>query len=152
MRLMSEDKFPGAVALLALLAVLASMLVMTAYLNETVSLQAHWRSRLAALSLSDRLRQTSDDLTRMVRLYAVNGDPLYREYFDEILAIRNGEAPRPVNYFSVPYWDIVLDSGERFGEPGSAVPLRAIAEGSGLLNEELALLNNAKTRPTSSPS
>ncbi len=73
MRLMSEDKFPGAVALLALLAVLASMLVMTAYLNETVSLQAHWRSRVAALSLSDRLRQTSDDLTRMVRLYAVNG-------------------------------------------------------------------------------
>ena len=133
-----------ALSALALLAVLASMLAMTAYLNERESVQGHWRSRMAALSLSDRLRQTSDDLTRMVRLYAVNGDPLYREYFDEILAIRNGEAPRPVNYFSVPYWDIVLNTGERFGAPGPAVPIRAIAERAGLLDEELALLNNAE--------
>ena len=44
---------------------------------------------------SRRMTQTFDDLTRMVRLHGVNGDPLYREYLDEILAIRNGEALIP---------------------------------------------------------
>lgn len=44
---------------------------------------------------SRRMTQTFDDLTRMVRLHGVNGDPLYREYLDEILAIRNDEALIP---------------------------------------------------------
>ncbi len=133
-----------ALSVLALVAVLSSLLTLTAYLNERETVQGHWQSRMAALSLSDRLRQTSDDLTRMVRLYAVNGDPVYREYFDQILAIRNGEAPRPVNYFTTPYWDIVLNSGERFGEPGPAVPIRALAMNAGLLEEELTLLRQAE--------
>lgn len=133
-----------ALSVLALVAVLSSLLTLTAYLNERETVQGHWQSRMAALSLSDRLRQTSDDLTRMVRLYAVNGDPVYREYFDEILAIRNGEAPRPVNYFTTPYWDIVVNSGERFGEPGPAVSIRTLAGNAGLLEEELALLQQAE--------
>lgn len=134
----------SAVTFLVLLAVLASMLSMTNYMNERESVQGFWRSRMAALSLSDRLRQTSDDLTRMVRLYAVTGDPLYRDYFDEILAIRNGEAPRPRNYFTTPYWDIVLNSGERFGEPGPAIPIRTLANRAGMLEEENALLQQAE--------
>ncbi|MDE0608947.1 MAG: hypothetical protein OXH77_03410 [Anaerolineaceae bacterium] len=113
-------------------------------MNERESVQGFWRSRMAALTLSDRLRQTSDDLTRMVRLYAVTGDPVYREYFDEILAIRNGEAPRPVNYFTTPYWDIVLNTGERFGEPGPAIPMRTLANRAGMLEEENALLQKAE--------
>ena len=90
-------------------------------------------SRRAALSFADGLRQTSDDLTRMIRLYAVTGDPLYSEYFHEILAIRNGESPRPAKYFEIPYWDIVLDTGVRAVEYGDAVPVRELARGAGLL-------------------
>ena len=144
MKTFNRFKGSSAVTFLVLLAVLASMLSMTNYMNERESVQGFWRSRMAALSLSDRLRQTSDDLTRMVRLYAVTGDPLYREYFDEILAIRNGEAARPVNYFSTPYWDIVLNSGERFGEPGPAIPIRTLANRAGMLEEENALLLQAE--------
>lgn len=94
----------------------------------------------AASRLAVGLRQTSDDLTRMARLYAVTGAPVYREYFDEILAIRNGEAPRPEQYFEIPYWDIVLSTGERptgFGEP---VSLRDLLGEVDLTDAELAQL------------
>ena len=101
-------------------------------------------SRRASLSFADGLRQTSDDLTRMIRLYAVTGDPVYREYFDEILAIRNGESPRPVKYFEIPYWDIVLDSGVRVVEYGDAVPVRELARDAGLFEDELALFVEAE--------
>ncbi len=133
-----------ALSVLTLLAILVSGLYLANFLSEREVVQGNWAARRAALSFADRLRQTSDDLTRMVRLYAVNGDPVYREYFDEILAIRNGESPRPVDYFSVPYWDIVLNTGERFGAAGDAVPIRTLAREAGLLEEELAEIQKAE--------
>jgi signal transduction histidine kinase/CheY-like chemotaxis protein/HPt (histidine-containing phosphotransfer) domain-containing protein len=73
--------------------------------------------------LADSMRQSSDDLTRMVRLYVSTGEPRYRTYYDEILAIRSGDAPRPVNDDSS-FWDRVLAEGEGFveyGDPESLV-------------------------------
>ena len=90
--------------------------------------------------IGDKLRQTSDDLTRMARLHAVTGDARYREYFDEILAIRNGELPRPEQYFTLPYWDVVLAGGERPTGPGETKELRALFTEAGLSDAELALL------------
>lgn len=68
--------------------------------------------RFQSFLLADELRQSSDDLTRMVRTYAVTGDVRFREHFNEILAIRNGEAPRPENYHFI-YWDLVDASNQR---------------------------------------
>ncbi|CAM5209018.1 hypothetical protein [Alishewanella longhuensis] len=62
--------------------------------------------RLQSFLLADELRQSSDDLTRMVRTDAVTGDERYRQHFDEIFAIRNGQSPRPENYHFI-YWDLV---------------------------------------------
>jgi hypothetical protein len=53
--------------------------------------------------LADELRQSSDDLTRMVRTYSITGDPIYKEYFQQILDIRNGISPRPENYSGI-FW------------------------------------------------
>ncbi|MDE0608951.1 MAG: hypothetical protein OXH77_03430 [Anaerolineaceae bacterium] len=133
-----------ALSLVTLLAVLVSGIYLANFLSGRVVAQDDWLARRSAITFADRLRQTSDDLTRMVRLYAVNGDPVYREYFDEILAIRNGDAPRPVDYFSVPYWDIVLNTGEHFGEAGEAVPIRTLASEARLLEEELAEIAKAE--------
>ena len=47
------------------------------------------------------MRQSSNDLTNMVRLYVATGQPRYREYYEEILAIRTGAAPRPRGYGSL---------------------------------------------------
>ena len=38
----------------------------------------------------DQCRQTTDDLTTMVRLYVLTGDKKYEEFYDEILSIRAG--------------------------------------------------------------
>ena len=94
--------------------------------------------------LADGLRQSSDDLTRMVRLYAVTGDPVYREYFEEILDIRNGLAPRPAQYFDIPYWDVVLATGERPGAFGAPVSIQTLMQRAGLRNEEVVLLEQAE--------
>src|SRR6185295_17263777 len=67
--------------------------------------------RYASYLLADELRQSSDDLTRMARTYVTTGDAKFERMYWEILAIRNGEAPRPRHYERI-YWDLVA------GEPG----------------------------------
>ncbi len=141
---MTMSRFGRIVTALALLMLVVSAVFLANFLSLREAQLKTWRSRNAALTFADRLRQTSDDLTRMVRLYTVNGDPVYREYFDEILAIRNGEAPRPVDYFAVPYWDIVLNTGESFGELGEAVSIRNLANRAGLLEDEIAQIEKAE--------
>jgi len=51
--------------------------------------------------LADELRQSSDDLTRMVRTYVVTGDPIYKQHYQETLDILDGKKPRPVDYQNI---------------------------------------------------
>ncbi|MCY3946333.1 MAG: hypothetical protein OXF44_08630 [Anaerolineaceae bacterium] len=129
---------------LALLLVLASIFLGRQSLatNDATGLNA--ARRQSEIFLSDGLRQTSDDLTRMARLYAITGEDNYREYFDEILAIRNGDAPRPELYFEVPYWDFVLATNHRLGESGEAVAVRTLLERAGVTSASLSLLREAE--------
>jgi signal transduction histidine kinase/CheY-like chemotaxis protein/HPt (histidine-containing phosphotransfer) domain-containing protein len=76
------------------------------------------------------MRQSSNDLTRMVRLYVETGKKRYRRYYDEILAIRRGVAPRPTNYDSS-FWDRVLADREakiHTGPPTSLTELMRRAQ------------------------
>jgi methyl-accepting chemotaxis protein len=93
--------------------------------------------------LADQLRQSSDDLTRMARTYAVTGDATYEQYFFDILAIRDGTAPRPLEYHEI-YWDFVTSSGERPTSSGRPAALMDLMEQIGLSGEELAKLKEAK--------
>lgn len=129
---------------LALLLVLAAVILGRQSLasNDATSLNA--ARRQSEIFLSDGLRQTSDDLTRMARLYASTGEERYREYFDEILAIRNGEAPRPDLYFEAPYWDFVLATNHRLGDVGEAVSIRTLLERAGVGAASLSLLREAE--------
>ena len=129
---------------LALLLVLASIFLGRQSLasNDATGLNA--ARRQSEVFLADGLRQTSDDLTRMARLYAITGQDNYREYFDEILAIRNGEAPRPQLYFEIPYWDFVLATNNRIGETGEAVAIRTLLERAGVTSASLSLLREAE--------
>ena len=62
--------------------------------------------------LADELRQSSDDLTRMARTYAVTGNEKYQKFFNRILTIRNGQTPRPQDYNDI-YWDLVTGDAEQ---------------------------------------
>ncbi len=119
-----------------------------------VSLKAESSTRQAAsaearrsqsLRLAYELRQTSDDLTRMARTYVVTGQPRYRAWFQEILKIRDGTAPRPENYANI-YWDVVTDTGRRPTPSGPPVAFATLAAQTGFTRPELDLLATAKAR------
>ena len=99
--------------------------------------------RNASLLLAAELRQSSDDLTRMVRSYVITGDPIYKRHYREILDIREGNAPRPAEYQNI-YWDLVLGDDQRPRLPGPAVSLMALMRQAGFTEEEFAKLAEAK--------
>ena len=107
------------------------------------AIERSWAMRERANLLADELRQTSDDLTRMARTYAATGDERYRQYFQEILDIRNGSAPRPQDYHEV-YWDLVTADGERPRPADAPVALRTLMEHAGITPAELDLLAAAE--------
>ncbi len=95
--------------------------------------------------LADQLRQSSDDLTQMVRTYVLTGDPLYKKYYQDILDIRNGKMPRPAGYDYV-YWDLVL--AQKLPPPvesGHGTALLDLMRQVGFSNEELGKLALAKS-------
>ncbi len=101
--------------------------------------------RLQSFLLADELRHTSDDLTRMVRTYAQTGNPVYRERYLEILDIREGRRPRPIDYQNI-YWDLVLSDDQRPRGNGPALALMASIVAAGFTAAETDLLNQAKAR------
>lgn len=107
------------------------------------AIEESWALREQANLLADELRQTSDDLTRMARTYAATGDERYRQYFQEILDIRNGSAPRPQDYHEV-YWDLITADGERPRPADPPVALRTLMENAGITAAELDLLAAAE--------
>ena len=104
---------------------------------------AKWQQREHAHNLAAELRHSSDDLTRMARTHAVTGDERFRSHFQEILDIRNGTAPRPVDYHLV-YWDLVTAADERPRGTGEAVALRTLMQEAGFTAEELMMLEAAE--------
>ena len=109
--------------LLVTLAVLVGGLILIASLQvRGVNSQTRAENRrTTSFLVADSVRQSSNDLTNMVRLYVASGEPRYRDYYDEILAIRSGTARRPRDYDSS-FWDRVLAGGRgfvRYGPPQS---------------------------------
>ena len=82
-----------------------------------------------SLLLSDALRQSSDDLTRMVRTYIVTRDSRYKTQFYEILRIRDGKSPRPL-FLNRIYWDLVSEDDERPMPYGESISLLKLMEQS----------------------
>ncbi|MCZ4279622.1 PAS domain-containing protein [Kiloniella laminariae] len=100
-------------------------------------------NRTEAILLAEHLRKSSDDLTRMARSYTVTGETRYEEYFEQILAIRNGKAPRSDNYQDV-YWEFVILAENNQFESGTAVPLLDLIKETRLSEIELQYLQLAK--------
>jgi signal transduction histidine kinase len=85
------------------------------------------------------MQQSSNDLTNMVRLYVATGDPQYRRYYNEILAIRAGTAPRPRDYDNT-FWDRVLAQGPGFIRYGKRDSLTAQMHAAQFTPAEFAAL------------
>ena len=132
--------------LLAILLGVLGLLVAALFLVTTLQLRgANFQSdaenrRTESFLLADSMRQSSNELTRMVRMYVSTGEPRYRDYYDEILAIRAGTAPRPRQYDSA-FWDRVLARGKGFVEYGPPESLRAQMRAADFTRAEFAALD-----------
>ena len=136
-----------AMSVATLLLMGASALLVRQEFKMDAAVAEGWAARDRAHELARELRQSSDDLTRMARTYAVTGDERYRQYFQEILDIRNGTAPRPENY-RLAYWDLITAGGSEGARPaaGDAVALRTLMQAAGFTGAELALLAESENQ------
>jgi len=100
--------------------------------------------RYASYRLADQMRQSSDDLTLMARVFVVTGDSRYKKYYQDILDIRDGKKPRPDGYMQA-YWDLVL--ADEIAPPsgsGQAIALLELMRQAGFTMDELQRLEVAK--------
>jgi CheY-like chemotaxis protein/HAMP domain-containing protein/putative methionine-R-sulfoxide reductase with GAF domain len=131
--------FCGAIILVLLLMGLLNWLA-KGIQGDIVRSEQH---RFQSYQLAQELFQSSEELTRMARTYATTGDERYERYYFDILAIRNGEKPRPEGY-DVTHWHL---AGVGKGAPavmGAAVPLHELMRRVGVNDEEFALLREAQ--------
>ena len=103
------------------------------------------RQRVDALLVAEEMLHSSNDLTRMARTYVTTGNPIYKRYFMEILEIRAGIRPRPLNY-SPAYWHLVVAGKANAVQHGPSVSLRELFRRARLKDEEFALLEEALKR------
>ncbi len=134
---------PAATFVLTAVALLAAWMLA----GSQARIGEDFEARSRTFQLADALRQSSDDLTRMARLYAVTGDARYKAYFERMLAIRRGESPRPERYWDV-YWDFVADTHEfpQEGEGAQSVALADLIADAGFSAAEVDLFRLAEAR------
>jgi methyl-accepting chemotaxis protein len=108
-------------------------------------LDAAYETRYASYLLADEMRQSSDDLTRLVRTYAATGDSKYEEWYFDVLKMRNGEIARPQQPHRI-YWDLILEKGQTPRPAGEVKPLLESMVAAGFAESEMDLLAQAKKR------
>ena len=129
-----------AVTLFTLVGVLIVTSLVTVILHSRADreLAAAYDNRYRAYLLTDQLRQSSDDLTRLVRTYAATGESRFANYFQTVLDIRNGVAPRPEMYDAI-YWDFVTATDSYPRPSGPPASLDSLMTDAGFTDAELAL-------------
>ena len=113
----------------------AGLIVAIGILVYLLSLGAQQQSEIEArrhqsLRLANELKQSSDDLTRFARSFAITGESIYETYYQAIIAIRDGKRAHP-KAFTRSYWDhvaagkVVLDAdGQTYSIAQRAVDLQ----------------------------
>jgi len=121
------------------LALLSFLMMQNAFSDA----RSAYQNQHLSYRLADELRQSSDDITRNARTYVVTGDPKWEEQFLSVIAIRNGEKPRPVDYHRI-YWDFVAATGRAPRPDGARTPLQQMMREAGFSDAEFALLRQAQ--------
>lgn len=89
-----RQRFIGLGAAIALID-LGLLWVVIAVLNASSEIARLQDVAQQSITLARELKDSSDELTRLARTYVVTGDPDYERAYWQVLAVRNGEAPRP---------------------------------------------------------
>ncbi|HMV43918.1 MAG TPA: methyl-accepting chemotaxis protein [Leptospiraceae bacterium] len=129
-------------ATLFILILFMALLIIFLYASQNDLFESQQR-KFNSYLLADELRQSSDDLTRFMRTYALTGDPKYKEYFFSVLDIRNGKKPRPEKYDRI-YWDFYTVDGTKPRQDGETISLLNLMRQNGFTEEEFKKLDEAK--------
>ena len=108
--------------------------------NQVVVAQ---NDRQKKMTVTNRLRQETEQLTQLLRAYTSTGDTRYLIYYYDILAIRNGEKPAPPEYDRSIYWDDAVAGRVRHTIPADGVKQSLVErmQSLGFSAEELSSLN-----------
>lgn len=119
------------------------ILVLAASFNQTNLINVE-DNRYKSYLLADELRQTSDDLTKFARAFALSGEPIYEEIYEKILAIRSGKLARFKNSHRI-YWDFYLSDKSKSQADDKKISLIDIMKQTGFTVNELNKLQEAES-------
>lgn len=140
------SSFAGQVRSIAVAMIILVMAIAFSILSYTTlnALKKAADNHYETFLLVEQLRLSSDHLTFMARAYAATGKKRYYNYFRQIIDIRNGLQPRPINYHRI-YWDMLMPEKGRPPYPaGESKPLAQLLLDKGILQSELNLLTAAQ--------
>ncbi|HFU74395.1 MAG TPA: PAS domain S-box protein, partial [Helicobacteraceae bacterium] len=128
-----------------LASVVSVILIIIEYKQAYLAMENAYISKNKSFLLADELRQSSDDLTRLVRTYVITTEPRFKAQYYQILAIRNGLYPRPKNYNHI-YWDFLsVEGSSDVNHPQEkAIALQELMVQAGFTKEELSLLTKSQ--------
>lgn len=134
------------IVLIGLCTVMMGMLGVAAWQSKLASgrVESAEQRRYQSYLYATELRQSSDDLTRLVRAYVTTGDAQFEKQYFDILAIRNGQKPRPQEYERI-YWDFVAAGTGKPRPDGETVALQALMKRAGFTGAEFAKLKEAES-------
>jgi methyl-accepting chemotaxis protein len=136
-----RNLFTGTLAAIGVLCLIVAFCVQGLQHASGLVSQAY-SDRYHSYLLADELRQSSDDLTRLARTYVVSGDEKWEKQYFEVIDIRSGKQPRPINYQNI-YWDFKaadIDPGRGTEAPES---LNDLMKKAGFTDAEFAKLKEA---------
>ena len=113
------------------------------YVRAEQAITLAHEERHASLTLAEELRHSSDALTRLARSYTVTGNPTFKDLYQTILDIREGNQPRPGQFADIA-WDLASAGQAMPPATGPGVPLLELVRQSGVTEAEYRLLEAAK--------
>lgn len=132
-----------------LFVLLISLLICLFYLLKIEEAEiVNGKNQYEAYLLVDEFRQSSDDLTKMARLYVLTKNDKYFKWYEEILDIRNGLEPLPLHYNEI-YWDLILGETPPLKSSLAPISLQKRIKNHTFTPQELQLLSEAEMHSNS---
>ena len=117
--------------------------VFSVYVHSEKQVDQAQDRRYQSRLLAGELRQSSDDLTRMVRTYVLTGNRAFKQHYLDILDIRDGRKSRPT-IGGGSYWDVMAHDGQPARPDGAKVALLEVMQQAGFAADEFSKLAQAK--------
>jgi len=122
----------------------ALLYAFAAYVRSEKQIDQVNDNRYQSYQLAEELSQSSDALTLMARSYVITGDVRYKNYYQSILAIRNGSQPRTPEYQNFYLYGSDDKASLSATKSTATIPLLALIQQQRPTEEEFHKLEQAK--------